>query len=243
MQTSSRQERAFPPIRRWQRMMILVCLIATIGIGIWWYWQPPAPSVVATHVMEAIRRGDAQTLYYYTCTEERERITLEQLQRILNAIHQRFPELSQSSEVPVAYRPSTLTEIIPSDYCFLFLFKHLTEKNQLIACSAKEVDMLGKSFIQSGRLPEGYIRFTLCVSSQARGRHRCALVMQGLVLCVLPLSLSKNFSDEGIKSLINEIFVANGVQVVQWNSQTGTMRRLDQIKLFRNQSGRRGFEW
>jgi hypothetical protein len=243
MQTSSRQERAFLPIRRWQRMMILVCLVATIGIGIWWYWQPPAPSVVATHVMEAIRRGDAQTLYYYTCTEERERITLKQLQRILNAIYQRFPELTQSSKVPVAYRPPHLTRVIPTDYCFLFFFKHLPEKNQMIACSEKEVEMLLENLAKSGNLPEGYIRLILCESSLAKGRHRCALVMKGLVLCVLRLSLSRNFSDEEIQSLINEIFIANGVQVVQVDSHAGTMRRLDKIKLFRNQSGRRRYEW
>ena len=240
---TQRHGKAFLLRRKGYWMVLIACLLVAVGMGIWWYWQPPDPAVVATHVMEAIRRRDAPTLYHYTCAEERERITLEQLQRILNAIHQRFPELSQSLEVPVAYRPSTSTKIIPSDYCFLFLFKHLTEKNQLIACSAKEVDILGKSFSQSRRLPEGYIRLTVCVASQARGRHRCALVMQGLVLCVLVLSLSRNISDEEIESLIKEIFVSNGVQAVQMNSQTGTMRRLDQIKLFRNQSGHRGFEW
>jgi hypothetical protein len=224
-------------------MVLITCLVIVVSAGIWWYWQPSKPAVVAAHVMEAIRRRDAQTLYHYTCAEERERVTLEQLQQILNAIHQRFPELSQSSEVPIAYRPSTLTKLVPSDYCFLFFFKHLPEKNQLIACSAKEVHELGKSFSQLRRLPEGYIRFTLCVASQAKGRHRCALVMQGLVFCVLPLSLSQNLSDKDIEILIHNIFIANGVQAVVIDSQAGTVRRLDKIRLFRLPDGRRGFEW
>ena len=100
-----------------------------------------------------------------------------------------------------------------------------------------------ENLAKSGTLPEGYIRLTLWVSSLAKGRHRCALVMDGLVLCVLRLSLSRNFSDEEIRLIINEIFIANGVQVVQVDLRAGTVRRLDKIKLVRDQSGRRGFEW
>lgn len=225
------------------RWIALLMLSIGIGLGTWWYWQPPEPSVVAVRVMQAIRKNDAKQLYQFTCTEERERITLEQLQRILNIIHQRFPELGQSTEVPVAYRPSGLAKIVPTDYQFVFFFKHFPEKNQMIACSTEEVESLGKQLLQSRRLPKGHIRLVLSVSSLAQGRHRCALVMEGLILCVISLSLSRNLSDEEIMQHINEIFQANGVHVVLSNSHAGTMKRIDKIKLFRYQNENRGFEW
>jgi len=105
-----------------------------------WYLQPQSPSTVAERAMEAILRRDAQTLFAYSCAEERERITVEQLQRILNTIHDKFPEMRRLSGTPIAYRPPNLGNIVPSDYCFMFFFK--TTDNQLVACSEKEIEQI-----------------------------------------------------------------------------------------------------
>jgi len=191
--------------------------------------------------MEAIRKKDGRTLLDYMCAEERERITPEQLQHILDTIAQRFPELMASSHVPVAYRPHTT--LVPQDYNFFFYFRLSPDKNELIACSSEEVNSLSKRYGIFGRMPEGYVRLSVAVSSLGKPRSRCALVMQALVLYVLRLSIAKNLSEQEIYSIIDEIFIKNGVQSALVSSHSGTRNRLDKIKLVRRSNGRLGFEW
>ncbi|RMG07689.1 MAG: hypothetical protein D6735_02490 [Acidobacteria bacterium] len=225
--------------RRW--IALIISFIAALAAGIWWYLQPPAPPLVAMRVMEAIRKKDARTLSDYMCAEERERMTPEQLQNILNTIEEHFPELMASSRVPVAYRPHTT--LVPQDYSFSFYFKFFPKRNELIACSSEEVKSLSERYGVLGRMPEGYVRLSVDVSSLGEPRSRCALVMQALVLCVLRLSIAKNLSEQEIYSKIDEIFIKNGVQSILVSSHAGTRSRLDKIKLVRRSDGRLGFEW
>jgi len=67
--------------------------------------------------------------------------------------------------------------------------------------------------------------------------------MNGLVTCVLNLSVSKNMSEDKVRALIDEIFVANGVLAAQRSSHSGEMRRLDKIRVFQDDDGGVGFEW
>ncbi|GIV10248.1 MAG: hypothetical protein KatS3mg019_2339 [Fimbriimonadales bacterium] len=226
---------------KWRRIALVIGFVAALAAGGWWYLQPPAPPRVAMRVMEAIRKKDGRTLLDYMCAEERERMTPEQLQHILDTIAQRFPELMASSHVPVAYRPHTT--LVPQDYNFFFYFRLSPDKNELIACSSEEVNSLSKRYGVLGRMPEGYVRLSVAVSSLGKPRSRCALVMQALVLCVLRLSIAKNLSEQEIYSIIDEIFIKNGVQTVLVSSHTGTRDRLDKIKLVRRSDGRLGFEW
>lgn len=228
--------------KRWAGVAALVGLLA-LGLA-WWIRQPPPPEVVAQRVIEAIHKGDPQTLYAFACVEERERLFEPQLQAVLDAMHRHFPMLKQVSGNPIAYRPKLKapTTMVPVQYCYSFFYKRAQGDTQLVACSFEESELLWEKAYRGG-LPEPYVELHVCVATSAQGRHRCALVVQALVICVLQLSVYQQRSEPEIRALLDEIFIRNGVRVAQFDTASGQMRRLDAIRIFRKPDGKIGYTW
>lgn len=228
-------------VQRWWKWLLGLALV---GIAfLWWLRTPPSPEAVAWRVAHAVHTGDGETLYALACTEERERVSLDQLKRALSVMHQYFPELRRQPEGLTPYRPRvSMKGIEPIDYSYAFFYKVLPNEKILIPCSRQESAALMDKFLQ-GDLPPDKLVVVIEVSSSAHWRHRCALVVKGMVDYAVRLGLRRGLNDDQIRALLHEIFIKNGITVAQQDSGSGGMRRIENIKFARKSNGQLRYSW
>lgn len=224
--------------KRRSYLIVSILLLGLAGCIIWWWRRPPTPEMVARWATEAISNGDAERLWNLACDTERERLSREQLQRVLAALHQEFPYLRDCSRQNVLFNKSVaLAKYLRHPvYDHPIIFCYHLRNGRLEPLPAAEVRTVAAAKVA----PKGVVRLRIFVFNYPEYGWTHPLVVRSLVHTAIVLAMVEGRS---VLEVLDRVFLQNGVRVAFYEPRTGRVRRIDAVKQITTPDGRITYLW
>lgn len=207
-----------------KRAALIFVLLLGGGFIAWWVLQPPSPETVAKWTVEAIANRDAQRLWQLMCEAERERVSPENLQRVLDQLHANFPYLADLKRPTALDNRSRAAErnlsMRLSVHEVRFFYRH-TNRGLEPLSSRETVSAL------AGERDEARVAFRIFVNRSASYEKVCPLVIHSLVMNTISAAHRAN---QSVPAKLDEIFLKNNIRTALYNPDLGEFRRIQVVE-------------
>lgn len=191
---------------------------------VWWILQPPSPETVAKWTVEAVANRDAQRLWQLMCKAERERVSIENLQRVIDQLHADFPylaDLKRQTTLANRSRASERNLNMRLSVHEVHFFYRYTDRG-LEPLTNRET-----ATASIGEQDETRIVFRIFVNRSDSYEKVCPLVIHSLVMNTISAARRAN---QSVPEKLNEIFLKNNVRTALYNPDLGEFRRIRVIE-------------
>lgn len=208
------------------RLEAAALMVLITGIVIyWWVNRPPSSETVARWVAEAIARRDARRLWNLMCESERQRVTQDNLRRVLDQLHAQFPYLADLAK-PSALHNRGLAlerEFRRSAPLHQVVLYYRRAGEQLQPLSEAEAEAITRQKSSDKTL----FTFSVFVNRHDAYEKVCPLVIRTLVTNTIRAAYAEG---RPIDTVLEEIFLQNNIRTALYEPHMGAVRAIRVLK-------------